>query len=122
MWCEKGYPDMYKRKLRGYGLGAAPPGRWRELIRCLPKQRVKMLCARPGVDTIQFSHRLITGFKQTTHDFKANDTIHAQMAPAPVSPSSCQSGAPFHEEQPSLAASGGAHQMPIGSTARHDIP
>ena len=81
-----------------------------------------MLCARPGVDTIQFSRRLITGFKQTTHDFKANDTIHAQMAPAPVSPSSCQSGAAYQIQRPTLAASGGAHRMPIGPTARLEIP
>ena len=42
--------------------------------RCLPKQRVKNVLAAHTVDTIQFSHGLITAFKQTTHDFKTNDT------------------------------------------------
>ena len=42
MWCEKGYPDMCKRKLRGYGLGAAPPGHWRELIVCTFRKHGKL--------------------------------------------------------------------------------
>ena len=42
MWCEKGYPEGYKRKLRGYGLGAAPPGCSRELIVCTFRKHGKL--------------------------------------------------------------------------------
>ena len=54
--CEKGYPDRYKGKLCGYSLGAAPPGRCRELVLCTGRKHSELTRDLIGTQELRRHH------------------------------------------------------------------